>query len=139
MAADRLIDRAMVHAGAATDAAQHVLEFAAEHRRAAVVEQNDVIFLGPIGIAGAARAGGERRIDRHVLPGRRAREHAQQLRGVVQRRHQLFQRGDDDMDLGQDLRKIAVALVGDDDGGPGLGDEEIGAGDADVRGEELIA
>ena len=43
------------------------------------------------------------------------------------------------MHLGQDLREVAVALVGDDDRGPGLGDEEIGAGDADVGGEELFA
>ena len=37
----------------------------------------------------------------------------------------------------QDLGQVAVALVGDDDRGPGLGDEEIGAGDPDVGGEEL--
>ena len=50
MAADRLIDRTMVHTGAAADAAKHVLEFAPEHRRAAVVEQDDVIFIGTVGI-----------------------------------------------------------------------------------------
>ena len=33
MAADRAIDRAMVHAGAAADAAQHVLHLGAQHRR----------------------------------------------------------------------------------------------------------
>ena len=36
------------------------------------------------------------------------------------------------MDARQDLRQVAVALVGDDDRGAGLGDEEVGAGDADV-------
>ena len=42
--ADRRVDRAMVHAGAAADAAQHLAELAAEHRGAAVVENDDVIF-----------------------------------------------------------------------------------------------
>ena len=41
--------------------------------------------------------------------------------------------------LGQDLREVAVALVGDDDRGPGLGDQEVRAGDADVGGQELGA
>jgi len=36
------------------------------------------------------------------------------------------------MDLGQGLGQIAVALVGDDDGGAGLGDQKVRAGDADV-------
>ena len=41
--------------------------------------------------------------------------------------------------LGQDLRQVAVALVGDDDRGAGLGDEEIRAGDADIGGKESLA
>ena len=49
--ADRAIDRAMVHAGGAADAAQHVLELGAEHGRAAVVDQHDVVFLRPVEIA----------------------------------------------------------------------------------------
>ena len=43
------------------------------------------------------------------------------------------------MDLGQRLGEIAVALVGDDHGGAGLGNEEIGAGDADVGGKKFLA
>ena len=93
----------------------------------------------PVGIARPARPGREGRIDRGVLPGRRAREHAQKLRGVLERRHDLFDRRDDDVRLRQDLREVAVAFVGDDDRGSGLGDEEVGAGDADVGGEELCA
>ena len=41
--------------------------------------------------------------------------------------------------LRQGLRQIAVALVGDDDRGSGLGDEEIRARDPDVGGEEFGA
>ena len=43
MAADRAIDRAMIEAGAAADAAEHVLEIAAKHLAPPVVEQDDVI------------------------------------------------------------------------------------------------
>src|SRR5580700_1650468 len=41
------------------------------------------------------------------------------------------------MRLRQSLRQIAVALVGDDHRGAGLGNAEIGASDADIGGEEL--
>ena len=40
---------------------------------------------------------------------------------------------------GRRLRQIAIALIGDDDRSAGLGDEKIGAGDADVGGEEFFA
>ena len=63
VAADRVIDGAMVHARAAADAAQHVLEARAEHGRAAVVEDDDVVLLGPVRVSRAARAGGERGVD----------------------------------------------------------------------------
>ncbi len=69
--------------------------------RAAVVEQDDVIFVGPVGVTGAARSRRERRIDRHVLSGRRAGQHAQQCSRVLQRRHQFLDRGEDDVDLGK--------------------------------------
>ena len=68
VAADRVIDRAMVHAGAAADAAQHLLILGAEHRGAAVVEDDDVIFLRPVGIARAG-AGRWRRSCRPTCPG----------------------------------------------------------------------
>ena len=43
------------------------------------------------------------------------------------------------MDLGQRLRQVAVALVGHDHGRAGFGDQEVGAGDADIGGQELLA
>ena len=112
---------------------------AAEHRGAAVVEDDDVIFVRPVRIAGAARAGRERRVDRHLLRGRRARQHAQQLRHVLQRRHDLLDRGEHDVHARQGLRQVAIALVGDDDRRAGLGHQEIRAGDADIGREEAVA
>ena len=41
--ADRAIDRAMVEAGGAADAAQHVLQLGAEHRAAPVIDQHDMV------------------------------------------------------------------------------------------------
>ena len=139
MTSDCLINRAVIHARPTSNTSQHVLKTGAEHGGAAVVEDDDVVALGAVDVARAARAGRERRVDRHVLPGRRAGEHAQELRRVLERRHELLDRGEDDMRLRQDLRQIAVALVRDDDRGAGLGDEEIRPGDADIGGEEPLA
>ena len=41
--------------------------------------------------------------------------------------------------LRQRLGQVAVALIGDDHRGAGLGDQEVGAGDADIGGEEFLA
>ena len=41
--------------------------------------------------------------------------------------------------LGRVLREVAVALVGDDHRGAGLGDQEVRPGDADLGGEEFLA
>ncbi len=40
---------------------------------------------------------------------------------------------------GKRLGEVAVALIGDDYRSAGLGDEEIGAGDADIGGDEFLA
>jgi hypothetical protein len=129
----------MVEARRAAQAAQHVLELAADHRRAAVIDQHDMVLLGAVAVLRPARAGRDRRIGREFLSGRRAGQEPQQGRRVLQGRHDLFDAGDDDMRLGQRLRQVAVALIGDDDAGAGLGDEKIRAGDADIGGEELRA
>jgi hypothetical protein len=41
------------------------------------------------------------------------------------------------MHFGQGRGEIAITLIGDDDGAAGLGDEEVGAGDADIGSEKL--
>jgi hypothetical protein len=132
MPADRAIDRAVVHACTAADAAQHVLELGAEHLGAAIVQQHHVIGLRPVGIALAARPGREGGVHRHVLPGRRPRQHAQDGADVIERRHDLLNRGHDDMHARQKLSEVAIALIGDDDRTARLGDQEVRPGDADV-------
>ena len=104
----------MIEAGSATDAAEHVLENAAQHLAPSVVEQDDVICLRSVGIAVVAGAGGEGRISGDVLPCGRAGEQAEDGGRVFERRHELLDRGDDDMDARQRRGEIAVAFVGDD-------------------------
>ena len=41
------------------------------------------------------------------------------------------------MHPGQRLGQVAVALIGDNDGRTGFRDQEVGAGDADIGGEEF--
>ncbi len=136
---DRPVHRAVVEAGAAADAAQHVLEDASQHLAPPVVEQDDVIGAGAVRVARAARSGGEARVGRHVLARGRAGEEAEDGHGVLERRHHLLDRGEHDMDARQRLGEVAVALVGEDHRAPRLGDQEIGAGDADIGGEECRA
>jgi len=51
MAADRHIDRTMVHASTAADTAEHVLKLPAEHAGTAIIQKYNVIFAGAVGIA----------------------------------------------------------------------------------------
>ena len=139
MAADRAVDRAMVHAGAAADAAQHVLHPGAEHRGAAVVEQHDVVLRRPVEIAIAFRPGVEGRVGRGFLAGRRARQHAQQHRGILERRDHLLDAGQHDVHLGQRVGEIGIAFVGDQHRRTRLGHQEVGTGQADVGIEEFLA
>ena len=139
VAAHRMIDRAVVHTRAAADTAQHVLKFRAKHIGAAIVEQNNVIFLRPVDIAGAARAGGEGGIDSDFLSRGRARQYTHDLRGILQSGHQFFYRCNNNMHPGQNLRQVAIALIGDNDGSAGFSNEKIRAGNANVRGKKFIA
>ena len=130
VAADGGIDRAGVHARAAFDAAQDLAELAVQDSRAPVVEQNDVERLGPIRIAGAARAGRERRIGAELLPRGRAREETQEGGRVIERGDHLLHGREHDVHLGQNLRELGIALIGDEDDRAGLRDQKVGARDA---------
>ena len=46
--ADGAVHGAMVHAGGAADAAEHLLELGAEHGGAAVIDEDDVVLLGAV-------------------------------------------------------------------------------------------
>ena len=106
---------------------------------AAIVEDHDVIVLGPVEIARPLRAGVERGVGRRFLPGRRARQHAQQDGGVLQGRDHLLDAGQHDVHPGQGVGEIGIAFVGHQHRRAGLGHQEVGAGQADIGVEEFLA
>src|SRR5262245_28877949 len=138
VAADCLIDRAMIETGAAANAAQHRLPTRRSSDLATMVEQDHVIFLRPVGIIGPPRTGREGGVARHLLAGRRACQEPQQRRHILERRHQLVDRREHQMRLRQDLGEVAIALIGDDDRGAGFRHQEIRPGDAEIGANEFL-
>ena len=63
MAADRVVNRAVVEAGTAANTPQHVLKLGADHFAPLVVEQHHVILARPVQIVWAARTRRECRIN----------------------------------------------------------------------------
>ena len=57
---------------------------------------------------------------------------AQNTGGIFQGRDHFLQAGNDDVNLGQALGQIAIALVGHDDRAAGLGYQEVRPRDPDV-------
>ena len=96
--AHRAIDRAVVHAGGAADAAQHLLELGAEDVGAAVVEEDDVELFGSVEIAWPAGTGRDGGVDRELLAGGRARQQTQDRRRVLESGNQLLQARQHDVD-----------------------------------------
>ena len=98
-----------------------------------------MVLFGTVEIARPARSGRNRRIAREFLTRCRARQQSQQSRGILECRDQLFDAGHDDVDPRQGLRQVAVALIGHDDAGTGLGDKKVGARDPDVGSKKTRA
>ncbi len=111
----------------------------AEHARAAAVHDDEVHVLGAVELALALRTREHVDVVRDRLAGRRARQEAHQRRDVLQRRHDLLDAGDRDVDLRQRGRQRRVAFVRDEHHGPALRDEEIAAGDAHVGRQIMLA
>ena len=139
MAAEREIDRAMVHAGATADAAQHVGKIRAGQCGTPVVDQDEEGLLGAFRLTRAARSGQQRNVVGNPLPGGRARQQAHQRREVVERRDDLLDAGDDDMHPGQRRHHAAVALVGHQRRRTAFGDQEVGPGNAHFGRQEMLA
>ncbi len=136
--ADVLVDGAVIHAGAAADAAQRVADVAAEHVGAAAVDDDEVHVLRAVELALALRARQHVDVVRDRLSGRRPRQETHQRRDVLERGHDLLDAGDGDVDLRQRRRQRRVALVGDEHDRAALRDEEVAAGDAHVGGEIVL-
>ena len=86
MTADILVDRTVVHAGAAADAAQRFLELACEDSAAPGIDQDKVHMLRAVELAFAFDAGENVDIIGNRLAGRRSRQEPHQGRDIFQRR-----------------------------------------------------
>ncbi len=132
-----LVDGADVQAGRAADAAQGLApHLVGEGVGAAVVEQDQVEGPGPVLVR---RAGPHARVRVHALGGGGARQGLQEDLKVPPGGHDLLDADDRDQRLGEGQTHPAVALGLDDHQGAGLGDHEVGAGDADPGPQELLA
>ena len=128
----------MVHAGAAANAAQHVLKFATDQAGAPTIDQHEIHVFRAILLAFRTRTGKQRKIIRDRLPGGRTRQQAHHGGQILQRRQYLFYAGHHHMHLGrQDGAHAFVAFIGDDRHRSGFGDDEIAAGNTHVCGQKL--
>ena len=98
-----------------------------------------MVVLGPVEIARPLGPGIERRVGRGFLAGRRARQHAQQDGGVLQRGDHLLDAGQHDVHARQRIGQVGIAFVGHQHRRAGLGHQEVGPGQAHVGIEELLA
>ena len=97
-----------------------------------------MVVLRPVQIVRTPSPGAERRVNAEILPRGGPRQQPQQAGRVLQRRHHFLDAGQRDMYFRQGLGQIAIALVGHDHAAAGFGNQEIGAGDADVRRQEPL-
>ena len=104
-----------------------------QHARAAVIDQHDVHFLGAVGVARTLRPAMERRVLGQFGTRRGAHQQPQHREGMRGGRHQLLDPGRHDVHPGRGRGELGVALVGDRADRTGVGDQEVGAGDARPR------
>ena len=139
MAADVLIDRAMVHAGAAADAAQRLADLAAQHVAAAAVDDDEIHALRAMEFAGAlGRPSGRRRSWRSTAGrergSRRISVATSSSVGTIFSMPEIAT-----CTLGSVVVSVALPSLVTMHHGARLGDEEIAAGDAHVGGQVVFA
>src|SRR5881296_2550314 len=148
VSSDHLVRGADIAARAALDAPERLAErWILPHGGAAVVDENEVELLRAVhadlrlelDVRGTRRARDELRVGADLLAGRAAREELQDRGGGVERRNDLLHADDGDVHRGKACRQVGVALVRDEDERARVGDEDVAAGDADVRLEERAA
>ncbi len=132
-----LIHRAVVHAGAAADAAQHLLEVAADQPRAPTVDQHHIHMLGTVLIAHAARPGQHGKIVRRRLASCRARQKTHGRRQIFQRGQHFLDAGHRHMDARHHRAHALVALVRNQHHRTRFRHHEVAAGHAHVGGHEV--
>ncbi len=139
VAADAGVHRAVVHAGAATDAVERLAQLAVgEGLAAAVVQQDQVHFLRTVQLMRLARAGDHVDVGSDGLAQRGAGQQGEQRDHVAQILHHLLDTGDGDVHRWHGGAHAAVAFVFHQQQGAGFGYREVHAGDADIGLEEFL-
>src|SRR5258708_3637802 len=95
--ANRAVDRAVIEASAAADAAQDFTRGTHQQRASAVVEQYDVKGFGAVGVALALRPAHEADVRGDLLSGSGPSQQAKQDCGILERRHDFLDARHDDM------------------------------------------
>ena len=140
VAAHALVDGADVEAGAAADAVEGFAEGGVGQQAAApVVHDDQVELFRAVLVGGAAGAGDHADIGGDALAGGGTGEQTEEHGQVGEGGDDFFHTGEADMDAGRGGAEASVAFVGDDGQGAGFGDEEVGAADAEVGVQELLA
>ena len=116
----------------------HFLELAAEHGRAARVDDDEVHVLGAVKFALALDPGQNVDVVRDRLPGRRAWEQPHQRRDILQCRHDLLDARDRDMHARQRGTHSTVDFVCYDRQRACFRNGEIRPGDAHVGVDKLL-
>ena len=140
VAADFAVHGAMIQARAAADAVQRLAFFRiGQQLRPAIVEQQQIEFVGTIDLVFAARSGKKRRVDRQRLAGGAAAQQIQKYRKILRAGNHLFEARDGDVNLRRRSAEPRVAFVLHHHDGARIGDQEIRAADADTRLEEFLS
>ena len=140
MPADLAINRAVVQAGTAANAVQGLaLILVRQQFRPSAIEQNDMKLLGPVDLTRTPRTREERRINGKRLPRRAAAKHFQKCREILRARNHLLDARDSDVNSGRGSGETRVAFILDNRYRSRVGDEEVGAADADIGVEKFRA
>src|SRR5579859_801840 len=133
MAADILIDGAGVETGSAADAVEAFPGLCVgEDVRAAVVEEDEDHLFGAVGFAWLPWAGDDGIIDGYALTGAIGGKQGPEEAEVGHGGDHFFEPGDDDMCFWEGCAEAGIAFVLGDGDAADVGDEEVGARDADL-------
>src|SRR5918998_1250667 len=139
VAAGLPVDRAHVQAGAAADAIQRLLELRAQQFGTAVVHEDEVQLLRAVELARLPGPRDEVGVDRELLSRAAAGQEPDEDRKVLEAGNKLLYPHHDDVHRGNAGDEPGVSLVGNRGHGARLGHPEVGARDADIGGQELLA
>jgi hypothetical protein len=130
----------VIQARAAADAEQRLaLSGIGENLGAAVVEKDDIKFVGPVRFSGLACSSETGCVDRQRLTGSAASQKFQENGQILRAGNQLLNAGEGDVNAGRGTGQPGVALIFHQHDGAGIGNQKIRAGNADTGRQKFFA